>query len=192
MAVHTKILDDSVFDTPDVSATQQLLFRAWELAGGQADERLHANLLHMADELVLFGMPHQSAIPDITHVGARSLAGRVMGTGWRTDLQAAGGNDAVAAAYLKACDGEPVLEHVTYETSRNGKQVQLAYKRLVLMVKTPKGFPFLATYSELEQLDYALRPSTSLKTRPGSSRQASSHVLLGSDAAPIAKHSLSA
>ena len=192
MAVHTKILDDSVFDTPEISATQQLLFRAWELAGGQADERLHANLLHMADDLVLFGMPHQSAIPDITHVGARSLAGRVMGTGWRADLQSVSGKDAVAAAYLKACDGEPVLEHVTYETSRNGKQFQLAYKRLVLMVRTPKGFPFLATYSELEQLDCALRPSASLKTPRDSSRRANSHVLLGSDAAPIAEHSLSA
>ncbi|WP_419912394.1 hypothetical protein [Hoeflea sp.] len=192
MAVHTKLLDDCVFDTRDVSRTQLDLFRAWDRSGGHADEQLHASLFGMADELVLFGMPMKTAIPEITHVGSRSLAGRVMGTGWRKELNSGGGSDAVAAAYLKACEGEPVLEHVTYETHREGQRFQLEYRRLVLMIKTPRGFPFLATYSELEQLDYAARPSASQEIRSGLSHPASSHVLLGSDAAPIAAHSLSA
>ena len=192
MAVHTKLLDDCVFDTHDVSKTQLGLFQAWDRSRGQADEQLHANLFAMADELVLFGMPMKTAIPEITHVGSRSLAGRVMGSGWRKELNSGGGSDAVAAAYLKACEGEPVLEHVTYETYREGKRFLLEYRRLVLMIKTPKGFPFLATYSELEQLDCVARPSASPEIRTGLSHQASSHVLLGSDAAPIAAHSLSA
>ncbi len=192
MAVHTKLLDDCVFDTPDVSKTQLELFQTWDRSGGSADERLHASLFGMADELVLFGMPMKTAIPEITHVGKRSLAGRVMGTGWRNDLNAGGGSDAVAAAYLKACEGEPVLEHVTYETFRDGKRFQLEYRRLVLMIRTPKGFPFLATYSELEQLDCAVRPSASPEIRFGLSHRANNHVLLGSGAAPIAAHSLSA
>lgn len=192
MAVHTKLLDDGVFDTLDVSKTQLDLFRLWDRSGGHVDEQLHARLFGLADELVLFGMPMKTAIPEITHVGHRSLAGRVMGTGWRKDLNAGGGSDAVAAAYLKACQGEPVLEHVTYETCRNEGRFQLAYRRLVLMIKTPKGFPFLATYSELEQLDCATRPSASQGIHSGLSRQANNHVLLGSGAAPIAAHSLSA
>ena len=192
MAVRTRLLDDDVFDTQDVSRTQLDLFRSWDRTGGHVDEQLHASLFGLADELVLFGMPMETAIPEITHVGHRSLAGRVMGTGWRNDLNAGGGSDAVAAAYLKACEGAPVLEHVTYETCRDDGRFQLAYRRLVLMIKTPKGFPFLATYSELEQLDCATHPSASREIRSGLSHPASSHVLLGSDAAPIAAHSLSA
>ena len=192
MDVRTSLLHDSALEAEGVSPTQRALFRAWERTGGRTDAALHADLLALSDHLVLFGMPVKSDIPQITHVGGLSLAGRVLGAGWRSDVEAAGISDTVAAAYLRACAGEPVLEHVTCETCRGARRYHLEYKRLVLMVRTPKGYPFLATYSELERLDCAPRLSTSPGTRPGPSRPASSRVLLGSDAAPIAAHSLSA
>ena len=97
MAVRTRLLDDDVFDTQDVSRTQLDLFRSWDRSGGHVDEQLHESLFGLADELVLFGMPMETTIPEITHVGHRSLAGRVMGTGWRNDLNAGGGSDASAS-----------------------------------------------------------------------------------------------
>ena len=101
-------------------------------------------------------------------------------------------DDLVAAAYRRACQGEPTLEQVKFTTTRHGKLFVLEYKRLVLMIRTPKGFPFLATFSTQERLGCEPHPLASLQNRVEGLRPSNSHVLLGSDAEPIARHSLSA
>ena len=151
MDVHTELLHDSALEDEGTSNIQRHLFQQWERTGGLINENLHQYLLRLTDDLVLFGMPIHSDIPAITHVGRKSLAGKVMGSGWRSE-----------------------------------------YKRLVLMIRTPKGFPFLATFSTQERLGCEPHPLASLQNRVEGVRPSNSHVLLGSDAEPIARHSLSA
>lgn len=192
MDVHTELLHDSALEDEGTSNIQRHLFQQWERTGGLINDNLHQYLLRLTDDLVLFGMPIHSDIPAITHVGRKSLAGKVMGSGWRSELKNLGNDDAVAAAYRRACQGEPTLEQVKFTTTRHGKLFVLEYKRLVLMIRTPKGFPFLATFSTQERLGCEPHPLASLQNRVEGLRPSNSHVLLGSDAEPIARHSLSA
>lgn len=185
MAVQTNLLHDSVFDHPETCKKQLQLFQQWERTGGYMDDVL----FKLRDELVLFGMPSHSSVPPLQVAGRKSLAAQVMGLGWEDDLRKMGETEKFAAPYLRALNGEPAFEQTVFSTSRGGLNFTLAYKRLVIMVRTPRGFPYFVTHSSVDRLDYQPHSAASSKIALDLARPTNNRVLLGSDAEPIATHS---
>ncbi len=184
MGATTKLLNDGTFFTEDICDLQRHLFQTWDLTGGYMDE----TIIQHHNDLVLFGMPDVEPVPKFLHIGRTSLAGRIIGAGWRQSLKNEKLDGLTGDAYLQAAQGDPVLQQVEYETIRNGIRYNLAYKRFVFRCRLPSGVPFLVTYSSVDRLDFsAHRPTNRESPVLASPRSTTlpSRILLGADGRPI-------
>lgn len=184
MDATTRLLHDSHLENPGTPEFQLKLFQAWDRSNGQIDDIVR----NCADDLVLFGMPMARPVPDLLSAGSRSLAGRVMGSGWRNALANDNLSDVAGRAYIAAAEGNPVLEHMNCKTTIQGNDYCLDYTRLVLRCLTTKGFPYLVTYSHLNFLTCGAQLLATHRSLSGSehpTKDSAGHVLLGEDS-PIA------
>ena len=188
MAILTKQLDIShVWEAP-TSERQRDLFQVWDRANGI----MCREILQFYKHLVMFGIPLDNVVPKITYMGSDSLAKRVMGSGWRSELAKHTGKDDTAAAYIAAAKGKPILEYVCFISL--GGTDRLTYERMILPFKTQKGWPQLVTLSTLIHLDQHLLNApdhlTSQKNQNLKYSPANSQVLLGSAVDPNLERSV--
>lgn len=186
MPIITETIPLQFIENTPTSERQAELFRIWRQNNGVD----HPDMVELADHLVMFGIPVDSPIPQITFQGDLSLASIVMGPGWRIDVKKRNEENVLASAYEAVKSGDPVHEWVQFKGPLRGSNACLEYERLVLLFRTPKGFPYIVTLSTLLRFDRDEQAfsSANLRTTPGYNPTTNSLVLLGRDTPASVAH----
>ena len=161
---------------------QRELFQSWR------EGDLPQQIMRHAEDLALLTVDGRTGMPVDLFKGERSLAARVLGNFWQSDLAGSDGCDQIVKAYDVSNFGEATYQYVSHRGTRDQMQFEVGYERLVLPFKIGGGLPQFVTLSTL--VSFEIRPIASQNRDSGfgPSHKANSQILLGKDESASSMH----
>ena len=127
---------------------QRELFASWR------SNNLQDAVQKFAKDIVLLSYDKILALPIELYRGHNSLAQKVLGQNWQSDLKQIKGANHIVQAYELAHNGEPTYQYVYHTGQRRRNKFAVRYERLVLPLKSVAGIRQIVTLSTLVSIEF--------------------------------------